>query len=220
MADLIWVIYLLGLRISESFALEKSDIQVINKEEVATKKAQPLIALKIHQQYVRKQYAKGETDRLRELKNKRPRLATPLDQALFLKHFESWLKGTAVMKNSDPARIDPVATRQKRDTYRYALDRYLRDACRAMFQIEIEAQNSDDFFNLGAMPGTDDDREYKAAHMLRAGHAVYLMSVTKNVDLVANQIGDTVDVVRKHYSGRINTTMSMAEAAKLLAKAK
>lgn len=53
--------------------------------------------------------------------------------------------------------------------------------------------------------------------MLRAGHAIYLMAKTiGNAEFVANQIGDTVEVVRTNYAGRTNKKTAVSEVAKII----
>jgi len=43
-----------------------------------------------------------------------------------------------------------------------------------------------------------------------------MMAKTGNEYFVANQIGDTPEVVREYYAGRTNKAITIAEAAKLL----
>lgn len=195
--DLIRLIFNLGTRVSEALALDKR----------AVRKAEGQVVVVIDKQWARALDSKADgSDRLRATKNNTSRMVLPVDTKQTLECLERWLK--AHPKPED------------RETYRWSLDNYLRTACKKRFGVDVEENESESFFDLDSLPDVEQDRKYKAAHMLRAGHAVHMMALTNdNSTFVAKQLGDSEDVVRRHYSGRTNRPASIAEVAKMLKKA-
>ena len=110
------------------------------------------------------------------MRQKTVRSVLPINLDETLESLEGWLKAL-------PNRED----REDREVYRNAIDRYIRETCRKKFNIVIEDSNSEStsFFDLNNLVDVEEDREYKATHMLRAGHAVHVMAVTKNEVFVA-----------------------------------
>lgn len=195
--ELIRIIFNLGARVSESLAVEKTSVR----------KAEGNVVVVIDKQWARAVDSKADgSDRLRATKNNTKRAVLPIDTKQTLDCLEKWLK--ALPKVED------------RETYRWALDNYLRTACKKRFGVTIDDNESETFFDLDSLPDLEKDRKYKAAHMLRAGHAVHMMALTNdNSAFVAKQLGDSEDVVRRHYAGRTNRPTSIAEVAKMLKKA-
>lgn len=195
--ELIRIIFNLGTRVSEALAIEKTSV----------KKAEGQVVILIDKQWARAIDSKPDgSDRLRTTKNNTHRPVLPIDTKQTLECLEKWLK--ALPKVAD------------RETYRWSIDNYLRTACKKRFGVTIDDKESDSFFDLENLPDLEKDRKYKAVHMLRAGHAVHMMSLTNdNSAFVAKQLGDSEDVVRRHYAGRTNRPTSIAEVAKMLKKA-
>lgn len=195
--ELIRIIFNLGARVSEALAIEKASV----------KKAEGHVVIVIDKQWARAKDSKADgSDRLRATKNNTKRAVLPVDADETLECLTKWLK--ALPKVAD------------RETYRWSIDNYLRTACKQRFGVDIEDAKSESFFDFDSLPDLEQDRKYKAAHMLRAGHAVHMMALTHdNSAFVAKQLGDSEDVVRRHYSGRTNRPTSIAEVAKMLKKA-
>jgi integrase len=197
--DLIKLTFNLGTRISETLALTKSCVR----------RADGCVVIVVSQQWVRRNNAKADgSDRLRETKNRTVRAILPIDIDETLNCLERFLK------------MHP-APGEEREPYRWAIDRYIRTACKNIFAINLEYSESNDYFNLDGLSNLEDSRDYKAVHMLRASHAIHMMSLTQdNSAFVAKQLGDTEDVVRKHYSGKTNRAASIGEVSKLIKKSR
>lgn len=195
--ELIRIIFNLGTRVSEALAIEKK----------AVKKAEGQVVVVIDKQWARAVDSKADgSDRLRATKNNTKRPVLPIDTNQTLTCLEKWLKALPNIED--------------RETYRWSLDNYIRTACKKKFGVDVEDEKSEEFFDFDNLPELEKDRKYKAAHMLRAGHAVHMMSLTNdNSTFVAKQLGDSEDVVRRHYAGRTNRPTSIAEVAKMLKKA-
>lgn len=197
LADLIWITFDLGTRISESLAIEKKDV----------KKSDGNVVIRIERQLARQKDSKPDgSDRIRPTKNGSIRPVIPIKEERVLKSLERWLRAGLSM--------------EEKESYRRSIDWYIRHSCKKRFGMDVEDVASDSFFDLNNLADIDKDRKYKAVHMLRAGHAVAMLSMTKgNSEFVAKQLGDTEDVVRKHYTGRTNRPASIAEVAKMIKQA-
>jgi integrase len=196
MRELILICFNLGLRIGEALALEKTDVV----------KKNGIVMVKVERQLTRTTDANPDGTRVRGTKNRRNRMVIPLDRDETLKALAAWLKEYPKVED--------------RERYRYKSSKLVHDLCERLFVLrggDQESSEADDFFFSDAsIPDAEEQREYKAMHMLRASHAVYIIEKTGNDVFAANQIGDNPEVMRKHYSGKFNTMRSMETMASLL----
>lgn len=194
MPELMLIVYNLGLRISEALALDKPDVI----------KRQGVVRVRVSRQFVQRHRNLAEEDRIRPPKNKRIREVVPLNREETLKALAKW--------------IQTHPTPQSREPYRTKISEVIRTLAKKLFQVEQDAAESADefFFDEDTIPEADDIREYKAVHMLRAGHAVHIIETTGNEVFAANQIGDSPEVLRKHYAGRLNKDKAMQIMVSLL----
>lgn len=197
MGDLIWIIFSLGLRLSEALGIAREDVGKSKKGNVI---------VRIQRQWVRKIDARTESDRLRPTKNRKVREVLPLEKKRTLAALARWIK------------MYPIPS--QREDYRNAAQRYIKEYCRRNFALNAESGENDEFFlDEASLPQLDEERVYKAVHMLRAGHAVEMLRRTNgNYNFVANQIGDNPEVLRRHYSGEVNVQSSMDDFAKAVTK--
>jgi len=196
MRELLVILFNLGLRISEALALEKADVV----------KANGIVVVNVQRQFVQSSAANPDGTRVRTTKNKHGRPVVPLDKEATLQALAKWLKAYPKLED--------------RDRYRYRGARLVHELCQKLFQTKGSGDQEGEgfFFDDDSIPDLDAQREYKALHMLRASHAVYIIEKTGNDVFAANQIGDNVEVMRKHYAGKINTARSLQTMASLLQK--
>jgi integrase len=197
MPELIRTIFNLGVRFSEALAIQKAD--VMKKEGVTV--------VRIHRQYAARVKGEREEDRLRKTKNKRVRYVVPINTPECLRDLAKWISAYPEFEQREP--------------YRGITSKLVHELANKLFSNKEESPTSEAegfFFDETALPNAEEIREYKGIHMLRASHAVYLMEQFGNENLVANQLGDTPEVIRKHYSGRFNTDKTLKFMADTLQK--
>lgn len=193
--EFILILYNFGLRLGEGLALNASQLKKKNGVVFA------LVDSQLYRKDIRPTTAKP--DGTGDTKNKSIRKVIPLNKEEAINALIKWSKTYPIL--------------EEREIYRTKTSKVIKELSCKLFKIEVDNINLDDFDENNIPELTDEnEREYKGCQMLRASHAIALLERGCSKDFASNQIGDSLEVTAKHYTGNKNTEKMMIKMAKVL----